>query len=137
MSAEIITLRPHADAPVQPFSAAPAPRSSFGLRPKITDLPGSVGAAFEIARDADKEQQARIKRLAREARNAFDGAHVCPSLVVSLAARVTGLATHALALAEEAKSLGLLRGAVSLREHAGLLEALAAEIDPTPPEMPA
>jgi hypothetical protein len=92
-------------------------------------------AGMEAAREADLAQQARIKALAREARNALDGGKsVHPSLVMGLAARVGTLATAAEQYAAEAKSYGLLKAAVQLREHAGLIEALAAELEADLPE---
>lgn len=129
--AEIITLHPRTDAPIQPLPPG-EPRAHFGQRrPILGDLPGAVGAAFQIAREADTKQQERIKRLAREARAALgDTKHVCPSLISALAARVAGLAAQADHLAAEAKSYGLLRAAVSLREHAHLIETLSAELEP-------
>lgn len=125
--AEIITLHPRADAPIQPA----IPRSSFGQR-KAFDLSGGIDKALDVAlgREGDRAQQERIKTLAREARAALgDTKHVCPSLIVSLAARVGGLAASAEHLAAEAKSYGLLRAAVTLREHAHLLETLSAELE--------
>ena len=119
----IIQLRPRAEAPVQPL-----PRSISGLRSHDEAL------GMEAAREADLAAQARIKALAREARNVFDSKHVCPSLVVSIANRAAGLAAAAEALAAEAKSLGLLKATVSLRDHAGHLERLAAELEADLPE---
>ena len=108
------------------------PRSTFGQRktPVLGDLPGALNAALGIAGETDRAQQENFKRIARDLREAGGaGAHVCPSLILSIANRITGLANAAEALAAEAKSLGLLKAPVSLREHAGLLESLAAEIE--------
>lgn len=111
----VIPFRPAQNAPVQPIK----PRRHFGLR-----------AAMDAAGDADARQRERIRALAAEARNAFDGGKaVCPTLLVSLAARVQGLATAANLLAQEAKSYGLLREAVALQEHEHLLDTLSAEIE--------
>lgn len=125
---QVIPLR--RDEPGYPISGIPhrdmpEPRREFGLRRSMAgamDLP--------LARPDDLEAQKRIKRLAREARAALgDNEHVCPSLIYALAARVTGLATAAEQLAAEAKSLGLTKAAAQLRDHAGLLETLSAEIE--------
>lgn len=121
----VIPLRPRADAPVQRLS---------GLRKPSPEAMALANIAMGLARADDDEAQLRIKRLAREARNAFDGKHVCPSLVMSIAARATGLASQAEALAEEAKSLGLLKACSQLRDHAGLLEKLSAELEADLPE---
>jgi hypothetical protein len=53
---------------------------------------------------------------------------------MSIAARATGLASQAEALAEECKSLGLLKACSQLRDHAGLLEKLSAELEADLPE---
>lgn len=97
----------------QPENVNP-PRAHFGLRE---------------ARTEDRADQDRIKRAAREARNAFDNPHVCPELKRALAARITGLAVALEQLAAEAKSYGMLSTTVALREHASLLERESALID--------
>lgn len=120
----VLTFRPKADAPVQPL-----PRSVFGLRS------ADVAAGMEAAGDADREQQLRIKRLAREARNALDsGAHVCPTLKRSLASRFEMLAKMASILADEAEAQGFLAHGVSAVEIAGIAETIAAEIEADLPE---
>jgi len=121
-----VAFRPHVIA----GEAAPenvTPRRSFGLRQRTTGLDQVLDVA--LGRPEDRAQQDRIRRLAREARNALDGRHVCPSLIISIANRVSGLADAAERLAEEAKSLGLLKAATQLRDHAGLLELVSAEIE--------
>lgn len=139
--AEIITLHPRADAPI----VCP----NFGKRPKGSPVIGldalaHIGGAFdaargmEAAREDDKRQQENFKRIRRELRAAEraalgDAKHVCPSLISNLAARVSWLATSAEHLAAEAKSYGLLKAAVQLREHAHLLETLGAELEPDQP----
>lgn len=109
-----VQFRPHV---VGSDSPPPYPRASFGLRP-----------AMELARDADREQQERIKRLAREARNALDGRAVDPDLIRDLAIEVGHVAQQCEALAQKSKAWGALKAAVSLREHAHLIETLSAEL---------
>lgn len=138
MTADVIPLpvpfRPHLIAG-DPSPENVSPREHFGQR-RVGFLAG--GFAHVPERPSDREQQDRIKRLAREARNALDGGkHVDPSLIVSLAARISGVASHLEQLANEAKAYGLLKATVQLREHAGLLELCANEIDPTEPQEPA
>lgn len=135
-----VAFRPHVIA----GEGAPenvSPRREFGQR-KVGFLAGGFAEVLDTARGreqpSDREQQDRIKRLAREARNALDGGkHVDPSLIVALAARISGVASHLEQLAAEAKAYGLLKATVQLREHAGLLELCANEIDPTEPSEPA
>lgn len=129
MTADVIPLRPRQDAPVQPI-----PRSSSGLREAVLRGGMDIGAGMEAARADDVSSKARIRKLAAEARNALDGKHVCPSLIRGLAARVGTLASAAEQFSAEAKSYGLLKAAVQLREHAGLIEALAAELEADLPE---
>lgn len=117
MSADIIALPRRTDAPVSVL-----PRKEFGQRK----------AGMDAAREADERQRNRIKALAaeaRNARNALDGKHVCPSLKADLAARIRGVAQQLEALSAEAKSYGLLSTRIALNEHAGLLEGEAALVE--------
>lgn len=94
----------------------------FGLRP-------ATGEALFNARAEDNKAQENIKRAAREARNAFDRKHVCPSLDASLCARITQLAGIASMLADEAKTLGHLKACNTLRDLAHHAETASAEIE--------
>ena len=108
-------------------------REVFGWdrRPDIASLPGSVRAAWGIATSTEKSAHNRVRQMARDALDAWEGRgrHVCPSLSQSLAARVAGIAEQARSLAAEAKSLGRLRDCVALTENADTLEYLAATIE--------
>lgn len=99
------------------------PRATFGLRPATGE------ALFNIPRAEDNKAQENIKRAAREARNAFDRKHVCPSLDASLCARITQLAGIASMLADEAKTLGHLKACNTLRDLAHHAETASAEIE--------
>lgn len=100
-----------------------SPRPHFGLRPATGE------ALFNIPRAEDNKAQENIKRAAREARNAFDRKHVCPSLDASLCARITQLAGIASMLADEAKTLGHLKACNTLRDLAHHAETASAEIE--------
>jgi hypothetical protein len=127
MPADILTFPGNPGAPVQPI----VPRSEFGQRRQIESLAGCLeGVRDALVRPEDRTAQQRIRALAREARNAFDGGkHVCPSLKSDLAARIRGVAQQLEALSEEAKTYGLLTTRVALNEHAGLLEGEAALVE--------
>jgi hypothetical protein len=127
MSAEVLPFPGNPGAPIQPI----VPRSEFGQRRQIESLAGCLeGVKDALVRPEDRTAQQRIKALAREARNAFDKAHVDPSLRAELAAKVGVIAELCERAAAEAKFLGELRAAVTLREHQGLLETLSAELVP-------
>jgi hypothetical protein len=130
----VIPLRPRADAPVQTH-----PRSIFGLRRAALEGGMDLGphgkAGMEAARDADREQQLRIKRLAREARNALDGgAHVHPTLKRSLASRFEMLGRLAAMLGEEAKAQGFIDHGNSAEDIASICETVAGLIEADLPE---
>lgn len=144
---DLVQLFPRPDAPVQPLPIA-EPSTLFGDCAADNFVPISdlsrpwdgpkrrhfgmrepTGEAlFNVPRPEDREAQDRIKRAAREARNAFDRAHVDPSLDRCLASRITQLAGIASMLADEARALGHLRQAATLRDMASYGETCAAEI---------
>ena len=59
-----------------------------------------------------------------------DRTHVDPSLMAELSAKVGIIAEMCERLSDQAKFLGDLRAAVTLREHQSLLETLSAELAP-------
>jgi hypothetical protein len=127
--AKVIHLTPAKGSPSFVDESHPVtPRRHFGLL-GTGGLERTLDAALGTERPEDRSQQSRIKAAAREARNALDGKHICPSLVLAVANRATGLAVSAEQLAAEAKSLGLLKAAVTLRDLAHIAETLAAEIE--------
>ena len=129
MSADILSFPGNPGAPVQPLTV---PRRHFGLRePIMGDLPSSVTRALDIAcgRPDDRSAQDRIKKLARDARNALDGGHVCPSLLKAKAGHAEGLAQALRALGAECKALGALKQANTFCDAADLVELAGAELE--------
>src|SRR5690242_2896926 len=112
MSAEVIPLRPRADAPVQRFPQADrageivdqfardedAPsRPHFGLRPPsgLFYLNGGIDAAMDLARREDRRSD-YIRRAAKAAADAMqdrapDPKAVCASLLYEAAGRANAL----------------------------------------------